>query len=151
MGEAKPPPPWLSLPSEGRVRQSRNKTYFWEWESAAALGTGQPKIKLALSSLDDKYAKDWLLSYSKYLDKYSDFYIKNRQIIKEKYYNKTGIYLGVNNINNKSYVGNSVNLFNKLNKQYLSNSYIYKNKEKMAICAAIYKYGINKFSFLFIF
>ena len=73
------------------------------------------------------------------------FSIKNRKVIKEKYYNKTGIYLWV--INNKSYVGKSVNLFNRLNKNYLSNSYIFKNKEKMAICAAIYKYGINKFSF----
>jgi excinuclease UvrABC nuclease subunit len=69
-----------------------------------------------------------------YLDKYSDFSIKERKIIKEKYYNKTGIYLWVNNINNKSYVGKSVNLFNRLNKNYLSNSYIFKNKAKMAIC-----------------
>jgi len=69
------------------------------------------------------------------------------KIIKEKYYNKTGIYLWVNNTNNKSYVGKSVNLFNRLNKNYLSNSYIFKNKAKLAICGAIYKYGINKFSF----
>jgi group I intron endonuclease len=58
-----------------------------------------------------------------------------------------GIYLWVNNINNKSYVDKSVDLFNRLNKNYLSNSYIFKNKEKMAICSAIYKYGIDKFSF----
>jgi hypothetical protein len=58
-----------------------------------------------------------------------------------------GISLWVNNINNKSYVGKSVDLFNRLNKNYLSNSYIFKNKAKMAICSAIYKYGIDKFSF----
>ena len=58
-----------------------------------------------------------------------------------------GIYLWVNNINNKSYVGKSVDLFNRLNKNYLSNSDIFKNKEKLAICSAIYKYGIDKFSF----
>ena len=53
----------------------------------------------------------------------------------------------VNNINNKSYVGKSINLYNRLNKIYLSIFYINKNKEKMAICAAISKYGIDKFSF----
>lgn len=53
----------------------------------------------------------------------------------------------INNINNKSYVGKSVNLFNRLNKNYLSSFYINKNKEKMAICAAIFKYGIKNFSF----
>ena len=43
-----------------------------------------------------------------------------------------GIYLWVNNINNKSYVGKSVDLFNRLNKNYLSNSYIFlKKKQKI--------------------
>ena len=60
---------------------------------------------------------------------------------------KTGIYLWLNNINNKSYDGKSVNLFNRLNKIYLSNSDILKNKDKMAICSAIHKYGIDKISF----
>jgi GIY-YIG catalytic domain len=68
-------------------------------------------------------------------------------LVKGKYLKKSGIYLWVNSINNKSYVGKSVDLFNRLNKNYLSNSYIFKNKEKMAICSAIYKYGIDKFSF----
>jgi hypothetical protein len=49
--------------------------------------------------------KDKFLSYNKYLDKYNDFSFKNRKIIKEKYLKKMGIYLWVNNINNKSYVG----------------------------------------------
>ena len=61
--------------------------------------------------------------------------------------NKSGIYLWVNNINKKSYVGKSVNIFNRLNKNYLSNSYIFKNRDKMAICAAILKYGIGNFTF----
>jgi group I intron endonuclease len=114
-------------------------------------------LKLAQSSLDplleaslgqeEKSTKDKFLSYNKYLDKYNDFSFNNRKIIKEKYLKKMGIYLWLNNINNKSYVGKSVDLFNRLNKNYLSNSYIFKNKEKMAICSAIYKYGIDKFSF----
>lgn len=78
---------------------------------------------------------------------YSDFSFKSRKFIKNKYYNQTGIYLWINSINNKSYVGKSVNLFNRLNKNYLSKSYVFKNKGKMAICAAIHKYGITKFSF----
>ena len=77
-------------------------------KGVALLGEEQ-KIKLAQSSLDASKAaaKDRFLSISAkaYLDKYSDFSIKNRKIIKEKYYNKTGIYLWLNNINNKSYVG----------------------------------------------
>jgi group I intron endonuclease len=88
--------------------------------------------------------------YIKYLDKYemskllSNNDIKNS--IKKKYLGKPCIYLWVNNINNKSYVGKSINLFNRLNKNYLSNSYINRNKGKMAICGAIYKYGINNFT-----
>jgi len=46
-----------------------------------------------------------------------------KKIIKNK---KMGISLWVNNINNKSYVGKSVDLLNRLNKNYLSNSYIFK-------------------------
>nr|YP_010721243.1 GIY-YIG homing endonuclease [Cyathus striatus]WDS46394.1 GIY-YIG homing endonuclease [Cyathus striatus]WDS46429.1 GIY-YIG homing endonuclease [Cyathus striatus] len=87
-----------------------------------------------------------LSSSIKYLDKYDDFSYKNRKFIKDKYYNKRGIYLWVNNSNNKSYVGKSVNLFNRLNKNYLSSDYINRNKNKMSICAAIYKYGIQNFS-----
>jgi hypothetical protein len=122
-------------------------------------------LKLAQSSLDEKSTKDKFLSYNKYLDKYNDFSFNHRKftlaplasansgwgrgraLVKGKYLKKAGIYLWVNNINNKSYVGKSVDLFNRLNKNYLSNYYIFKNKEKMAICSAIYKYGIDKFSF----
>ena len=82
-----------------------------------------------------------------YIDKYVDFSYNGRKIIKQKYNNVQGIYLWVNNINNKSYVGKSVNLFNRLNKNYLSSNYIKRNKDKMAICAAIFKYNIKNFTF----
>ena len=103
--------------------------------------------KLKKSSLETQSVKDKFNSSIKYLDRYDDFSFNNRKMIKEKYYNKRGIYLWVNKINNKSYVGKSVNLYSRLNKNYLSSSYILKNKDKMSICAAIFKYGIENFSF----
>ena len=51
----------------------------------------------------------------------------------------------MNNTNNKSYVGKSVNLYQRLSK-YLSKTYIQKTKNKMAICSAIDKYGIDNFT-----
>ena len=83
--------------------------------------------------------KDKFLSYNKYLDKYNDFSFNRRKIIKEKYLKKkTGIYLCFNNINNKSYVGKSVNLFNRLNKIYLSNSDIKKKIKKKWLFVQLY-------------
>lgn len=65
-----------------------------------------------------------------------------------------GNQLWINNINNKSYVGKSVDLFNRLDKIYLSNYYIFKNKENGYLLViqqlyntAIYIYGIDKFDF----
>jgi len=105
-------------------------------------------LKLALSSLVENSTKDKIWSYNKYLDKYNDFssFRNHRKFLKENYLKKGGISLGVNNINNKSSVGKTVELLNKY-KKYLSNSYIFKNKDKMAICSAIYKYDIDKISF----
>lgn len=51
----------------------------------------------------------------------------------------------MNNINNKSYVDKSVNLYIRISK-YFSNNYINTNKDKMAICGAIFKYKIHNFS-----
>ena len=49
------------------------------------------------------------MSYNKYLGKYKDFSFNHRKFIKDKYkkkkQTKIGIYLWVNNLNNKSYVG----------------------------------------------
>lgn len=111
---------------------------------------------LAKTSLNNNETKDRFYSLptlsghtieANYIDKYIDFSYNGRKIIKQKYNNVQGIYLWVNNINNKSYVGKSVNLFNRLNKNYLSSNYIKKNKDKMAICAAIFKYDIKNFTF----
>lgn len=81
-----------------------------------------------------------------YRDKYMDFSYSGRSAIKEKFNKIPGIYLWLNNINNKSYVGKSVNIYQRLSK-YFSKSYTINNKKKMAICGAIDKYGINNFTF----
>jgi len=80
-----------------------------------------------------------------YLDKYNDFSYSGRRIIRLKYLKKQGIYLWINNFNNRSYVGKSVNLSIRINK-YFSFNYINNTKSKMAICGAISKYNINNFS-----
>lgn len=66
--------------------------------------------------------------------------------IRIKYKKVQGIYLWVNNTNNSCYVGKSVNLYQRLSK-YLSTTYIQKNKNKMAFCGAIDKYGLENFTF----
>jgi len=89
--------------------------------------------------------KDKFLSLINDKDCFTNFSFNGKSIIKTKYHKKQGIYLWVNNINNRSYVGKSVNLYQRLSK-YLSTTYIQKNKNKMAICSAIDKYGIDNFT-----
>jgi hypothetical protein len=123
-------------------------------------------LNLALDYLDEKSTQDKIWSYNKYLDKYSDFSFNLRKFIQKKYLKKTnkkmGNYLWIKNINNKSYVGKSVDLFKRLNKIYIYNYYIFKNKEKWLFVSyttvvqqlynsAIYKYGIDKIYFYILF
>jgi hypothetical protein len=49
-------------------------------------------------------------------------------------------------MNEKCYVGKSINLYLRFSK-YLSPSYINNNKNKMGICGAISKYDINNLTF----
>jgi NADH:ubiquinone oxidoreductase subunit 2 (subunit N) len=81
----------------------------------------------------------------KYIDKFNDFSYSGRNIIKQKYNKIKGIYLWVNNVNNKSYVVKSVNLYQRLSK-YFSSKYITNNSKKMPICAAIAKYSVSQFT-----
>jgi|SRR5689334_5137302 hypothetical protein len=89
-------------------------------------------------SIKEIKVKDQFLSYIENKDSFTDFSSKGKSLIKIKYYRVQGIYLWVNNTNNRSYVGKSVNLYQRLN-NYLSKNYIMKTKNKMAICAAIDK------------
>ena len=97
-------------------------------------------LPLSISQIKDKF-----LHYIKDKDCFTDFSSKGKSIIKTKYFKKQGIYLWVNNTNNKSYVGKSVNLYQRLSK-YLSKTYIQKTKNKMGICSAIDKYGTDNFT-----
>jgi hypothetical protein len=90
--------------------------------------------------------KDNLSSILSNIGKYNDFNYIGRSVLKQKYQKIPGIYLWVNKINNKCYVGKSINLYLRFSK-YLSTSYIHNNKNKMGICGAIFKYDINNFSF----
>lgn len=76
--------------------------------------------------------------------KFTDFSFNGKKMLKRKLLKIKGIYLFINSLNNKSYVGKSNNLYVRLTK-YFSSNYLNSNKNKMAICAAILKYGINNF------
>lgn len=80
-----------------------------------------------------------------YIDKFTDYTYNGKTIIKQKYLKVKGIYLWVNEITGKSYVGKSINLYQRFN-QYFSTYYINNTKSKMAICGAIFKYNIGNFT-----
>lgn len=82
----------------------------------------------------------------KYLDIFNSINAQNRVIVKQKYNKVAGIYMWLNNINGRCYIGSSINLYSRMN-NYLSPYYISRTKEKMAICSSINKYGIEQFSF----
>ena len=90
--------------------------------------------------------KDNLTSVLFNTSKYNDFSYIGRSVLKQKYIKIPGIYLWVNKINNKCYVGKSINLYLRFSK-YLAPSYINNNKNNMAICSAISKYEIKIFTF----
>lgn len=77
-------------------------------------------------------------------DKFMDFSYNGRINLKNKYKGKPGIYLWVNRLNKRSYVGKSVDLYTRISK-YFSDKYIFNTKNKMAICGAIDKYKIDSF------
>lgn len=81
----------------------------------------------------------------KYIDKYSEHTPSSRTLFRQKYSKVTGIYLWVNNKNNRSYVGKSTNLHQRINKYY-STAYNRNNKDKMAICGAIFVHDIDNFT-----
>jgi GIY-YIG catalytic domain len=114
--------------------------------SISSNGEVVEEISKIIYPLDMKKPKDKFLSDKiKYKDKFTKFNYENRAIIKQKYNKIKGIYLWINNINSRSYVGKSVNLYQRVSK-YFSSEYLNKTKSKMAICSAIDKYGIENFS-----
>lgn len=84
---------------------------------------------LALSNFPIKDKdKDKFISYINDKDCFTDFSYSGKSKIRIKYKKVQGIYLWVNNTNNRCYVGKSVNLYQRLG-EYLSTTYIQKNKK----------------------
>ncbi len=100
---------------------------------------------LPFTSIESLNIKDIIFPSINNKNKFIYFSYAERSIIKKKYNKVPGIYLWVNNTNNKSYVGKSVNIYQRFSK-YFSKYYINTNKQKMAICGAIDKYNINNFT-----
>uniref|UniRef100_A0A896Z1S3 GIY-YIG endonuclease n=1 Tax=Coniophora olivacea TaxID=85977 RepID=A0A896Z1S3_9AGAM len=98
---------------------------------------------LLTPSEDQDKNKDNYTRHVQTKDKLTNF--RDRSKIKQKTHKVAGIYLWVNNITQRCYVGKSVNLYIRLIK-YLSATYILANESKMAICGAIKKYTIDNFT-----
>lgn len=79
-----------------------------------------------------------------YVVTYNNAKVNKYSIIKENR-NKSGIYIWVNNINGKSYIGSSINLGNKFN-IYYSLSSLKKIKKLIIMYRALLKYGHSNFS-----
>lgn len=83
---------------------------------------------------------------SEYVKKFSNLDLEIKYIIKTEFKNKSVIYLWVNTLNKKTYVGRSLNLPSRLDKYFNDNSPT-ENYIKMPICAALLKYGHALFDF----
>ena len=105
--------------------------------------------KLSNSKKADRIeeVKDNLTSVLFNTSKYNDFSYIGRSVLKQKYLNIPGIYLWVNIINNKCYVGKSINLYLRFSK-YLASSYINNNKNKMAIVELYLNMRLNFLLFM---
>jgi len=84
---------------------------------------------------------------NKPLHSYLNSYLLKTQILKDNK-GKCGIYRWINSINNKSYIGSSINLHKRLSNYYsvgyLNNSLL---KASSIIYKALLKYGYKKFKF----
>jgi len=78
---------------------------------------------------------------------YSNADIDKVQILSDNQ-NKSGIYLWINSINGKQYIGSSINLSNRF-RQYFNINHLTKNNS-MQICRAILKHGYSNFSLIII-
>lgn len=91
----------------------------------------------------EKSIPDHLLKFSKYL--YIDPLNQRSQIFQDLQ-NKSGIYLWLNKLNNKYYIGSGVNLSVRL-ADYFQNWYL-KQRTKLYIVRAINKYSLHNFALI---
>jgi hypothetical protein len=83
---------------------------------------------------------------SEYVKKFSHLNKEIKYNIKNEFKEKSVIYLWVNTLNNKTYVGRSINLPSRLDK-YFNDKYLNDMSSKMPIFAALLKYGHASFDF----
>lgn len=75
---------------------------------------------------------------------YSNLVDKSKEALNENK-NKAGVYMFINKVNGKKYVGSSVNLRTRFGEYFNPNYWL--RKEYMVICRAIVKYGLVNFYF----
>jgi group I intron endonuclease len=82
-----------------------------------------------------------------YLKKYYNLKENKVEILKQQKY-KSGVYCLINNINNHSYVGSSINLASRM-KNYLNNTFLKSRQNiNMPIVKALLKYDQSNFTLL---
>jgi len=71
--------------------------------------------------------------------------IKERDLIKSKTLNKSGVYLWHNKISNKDYVGSSLNLYKRISRYFQPGYLNYITQKDLPIIRALKKYGVENF------
>jgi hypothetical protein len=80
-----------------------------------------------------------------HVEKFENLTPEQKYNIKCKYKNTAVIYLWLNKLNGKCYVGSTINLSSRL-ANYFDSYYLNNTKGKMAICAALLQYGYTNFN-----
>jgi group I intron endonuclease len=70
---------------------------------------------------------------------------KERDLIKDKTLNKSGIYLWHNKITNKYYIGSSINLYKRISRYFQPGYLNYVTHKDLPIIRALQKYTMDNF------
>jgi len=113
-------------------------THFW----ILFIGV-KPKVDLGTDVSSQKESKVLNKEPEEFLVFFDDFKI-NKQTIYKLLRRKSGVYVFINKVNNKKYVGSSINLTKRMTSYYYYVSS--NNKSTVPIIRAMKKYGLNAFS-----
>jgi len=113
-------------------------THFW----ILFIGV-KPKANLGTDVSSQKESKVSNKEPEEFMVFFDDFKI-NKQTIYKLLRRKSGVYVFINKINNKRYVGSSINLTKRMTSYYYYASS--NNKSAVPIIRAMKKYGLNAFS-----
>jgi len=70
---------------------------------------------------------------------------KERDLIKSKTLNKSGVYIWYNKVTKKYYIGSSINLYKRISRYFQSGYLNYETQKKLPIIRALRKYKITNF------